>query len=120
MHLVRGLSALACLVAGAAVAVCAVALHDHLWGLLLGSVTTIACLVALPGGWWARLPFALGWAVVLWFATFERPEGDYLVSADVDGYVLLAFGMGVVVGGFVGLAPRRAAAEDSGPPGSSP
>ena len=116
----RGLAAAACLLGGAAVALCAVLLHDYLWGLLLGIVTTLACLVALPGGWWARLPFALGWVVVLWLATTERPEGDYLVSADTDGYALLVSGIGVLAGGFVGLVRRRAAPEDSDPLGPAP
>lgn len=101
-----GFAALA-LLAGAAVSLCTVLLHGYTWGLLLGTATTIAALVALPPGWWARLPFALGWVVVLWLGTTRRPEGDYLVASDARGYTLLVVGMLVLAGGFVGLVRRR-------------
>ena len=39
------------LVGGAVVGVCAVALHNYWWGLLLGVAATVALLVAIPGGW---------------------------------------------------------------------
>jgi hypothetical protein len=100
------LAAPALLVVGAAVGLCVVLLHDYWWGLLLGVATTAALLVALPPTWWGRLAFALGWVVVLWRATTERAEGDYLVSADVSGYGLLGFGLLVLVAGIAGLRRR--------------
>lgn len=105
----RGVLAVLALLAGAAVSVCTVALHGYTWGLVLGTVTTAAALVALPPGWWARLPFALGWVGVLWLATTRRPEGDYLVASDAHGYTLLVVGMLVLAGGCLGLVRRRPA-----------
>ncbi len=116
----RGLLAVLCLLGGAAVSTCTVLLHDYAWGLALGVVTTAALLVALPPGWWARLAFAVGWVVVLWQATTQRPEGDYLVSSDASGYALLVAGMVVLAAGFVGLTRRRRPAVDSGGVEGSP
>lgn len=99
---------------GSVVSVCTVLLHDYWWGMALGLSTTIATLVALPGGWWARLPFAIGWAGVLLTVTPERPEGDYLVSGDRSGYVLMVAGIVVFGAGFTGLVARRRTAQDSG------
>ena len=91
------------LVGGAVVGVCAVALHNYWWGLLLGVAATVALLVAIPGGWWRRLPFAIGWSAVMAALAVERPEGDYLVESSVSGYLLLGAGVGVLLGGVVGL-----------------
>ena len=107
------------LLLGAWVSLCVVLLHDYWWGLALGLSATVATLVALPGGWWARLPFALGWAALLVVTAPERPEGDYLVSGDRNGYLLLGAGIAVFGAGFTGLVRRRRTAEDSegfGPP----
>jgi hypothetical protein len=72
--------------------------------------------VVLPGGWWRRLPFALGWVVVVLLLSGERPEGDVLVQSDVSGYVLLGTGVGVLLGGVIGLrhhGPEAAANDGS-------
>jgi hypothetical protein len=110
---VRPLVALACLILGAGVGLATVLLHGYGWGLGLGIAATAATLVALPGGWWRRLPFALGWTAMLGVATVQRPEGDYVVASDAAGYLLLATGAVVLGAGFVGLLDRRAAAEDA-------
>lgn len=102
----RVLVALACLILGAAVGLGTVALHGYGWGLGLGIAATAASLVALPGGWWRRLPFALGWTAALGVASVPRPEGDYLIASDASGYLLLATGAVVLGAGFVGLLPR--------------
>lgn len=107
---VRALVALACLLLGAGVGLATVLLHGYGWGLGLGIAATAATLVALPGGWWRRLAFALGWTAVLGVATVQRPEGDYLVSSDASGYLLLATGVVVLAAGFVGLVPRSGSA----------
>lgn len=99
---------------GAALAVATVALHQHGWGLALGLAATAASLVALPPGWWSRLTCALAWVLVLGLVAPERPEGDYLVPSNAAGYLLVASGIGVLAGGFVGLGRRTAAPEDSG------
>lgn len=109
MPLVRVPVALGCLVLGAGVGLGAVVLHGYGWGLGLGIAATAATLVALPGGWWRRLAFALGWTAVLGAATVQRPEGDYVIASDASGYLLLATGAVVLASGFVGLLPRRTA-----------
>ncbi len=109
--------AVAALLGGAVVGGCAVALHGYWWGLALGIATTVALLVAIPGGWWRRLPFALGWFAAVLVLAVERPEGDYLVEQTVEGYLLLGAGVGVLLGGLVGLrrpAPADAAINGSG------
>ena len=107
----RALLVVPCLVLGIGVALCTVLLHGYAWGLALGLAATVATLVALPGGWWARLPFALGWTALLAFVTPARAEGDYLVASDVSGYVLLLAGIVVLAAGFVGIRPHRSAAD---------
>ena len=107
------LLALVLLVGGAAVGLATVALHPDWWGLLLGMAATSATLYALPPGWWLRTPFGLGVAVMIGFLTVPRPEGDYVVSADPNGYVLLGFAVAVLVVSVATLPrPRRAAAEE--------
>lgn len=100
---------------GVAVAACVVGLHGYGWGLALGLVTTVATLVALPGGWWSRFPFGLGWAATVVVLSVARAEGDYLVASDVSGYVLLLAVPCVAVAGAVGIRGRSGAA-----PGSTP
>lgn len=108
------LVALGCLVLGAVVGLGTVALHGYGWGVGLGIATTVATLVALPGGWWRRLPFALGWIAILGMATVQRPEGDFVIASDASGYLLLATGAVVLGAGFVGLWPRRTTPADAG------
>jgi len=109
----RPVVGLVALVVGGFLSVCTVALHGYAWGLLLGLATVTACLVALPGGWWARLPFAVGWSAVVALASGQRREGDYLVASDVHGYLLLAAAVVVFVCGLLGLVRHDAPAEDS-------
>lgn len=111
-HLRRVPLAVLCLLGGLAVSTCTVLLHGYPWGLVLGVATTAAVMVALPPGWWSRLAFAIGWVTVLWRATTQRPEGDYLVSSNPSGYALLVAGMVVLGGGFVGLVRRDVAGPD--------
>lgn len=107
-YVARAAVAVVALLGGAAVGVSTVALHDYWWGLLLGVVATVALLVAIPGGWWRRLPFALGWSAAATVLSVERPEGDYLVDQSVSGYLLLGAGVGVLLGGIVGLRHHAA------------
>jgi hypothetical protein len=99
----RAAVAVLALLGGAVIGCCAVFVHGYWWGLLLGIATTVALLVAVPGGWWRRLPFALGWSGVVVLLSGERPEGDLLVRQSVSGYVLLGTGVGVLLGGVIGL-----------------
>lgn len=110
----------------------------HVGTFLLGAVVALACLavhrrVAGPGqlvpwgvalavaaswgaGWWLRgcrrprlaTSYALGWLAVFSAALLGRPEGDYVVAADLRGYALMATGLGVLVVAVAGLVGRSA------------
>jgi hypothetical protein len=90
---VRVVSLLLLLVAGAVTGVAAVAVHQRWWGLALVVAAVTATMLALPRGWWARLPFALGFVAVLGVAMTPRPEGDYLIPGNAQGYALLGVGL---------------------------
>lgn len=77
-------------------------------GLALSLVATLASLLALPPGWWARLPFAGGWLGVVFYFSNPRPEGDYLVASDAFGYTLLGTGMAIVAFAIITLRAPRA------------
>lgn len=99
----RAAVAVLALLLGAAVGCAAVVLHRYWWGLVLGVLATAALLAAVPGGWWRRLPLALGWVVVVLLLAGERPEGDVLVGRTASGYLLLGAGVGVLLAAVVGL-----------------
>ena len=104
----RLLVALALVVVGAITGLATVALHDLTWGLVLALVATAVTVVALPGGWWSRLAFVLGWDAMVGWLTLPRPEGGYLISQDVQGYVVLGAGLVLLVVGVATLPhPRR-------------
>ena len=93
------------LVLGAVVGIACVGVHNTWWGLPLALVTTAASAYALPGGWTGRAPFALGWAVVVAALALPRPEGDFLIAGDLNGYVLLGFGLALLVASLVTVPP---------------
>jgi len=107
---VKLLVAVGLLLAGAFTAIATVALHQLVWGLVLALAATAAAVLALPPGWWTRLAFVTGWVVMVGWLTVPRPEGDYLVSADWQGYAVLGSGMVLLVVGLATLPrPRRPA-----------
>lgn len=99
-----------CLV-GAPTGVASVALHEKSapW-LVLALAAPTAAAWALPAGWW-RAGFALGWIGAVMLAVQGRPEGDFAILSTVNGYLLLAGALGLVVLSVVTLPVRRA---DSG------
>ncbi len=101
------LGVLASLVGGALLGLCAAALSAWVWGVVLGAAAAAATAVVLTPGWRSRLPFCLGWAVVVLRLSVQRAEGDYLVGGDLPGYLLLGFSLVLAVGGLIGAAPRR-------------
>lgn len=103
--------ALALLALGIAVGIASVALHALWWGLLLGMLTTVATLYALPPGWWSRLAFGLGWVGLVAWVTTPRSEGDYLISSEFNGYALLMLGAVVLVAAVLTLPRGRHADE---------
>lgn len=78
---------------GAVTGVAAVAVHQRWWSLALVVAAVTATVLALPRGWWTRLPFALGFVALLGLAMTPRAEGDYLVPGNARGYVLLGVGV---------------------------
>jgi hypothetical protein len=99
------LAAVGLLGVGAVTGVATVALHDLVWGFLLGVTATVATLVALPPGWWSRMAFAVGWVGLVGWLTVPRPEGDYLISQDWQGYGVLGLALVMLVAA-VGTLPR--------------
>lgn len=113
----RVLLALGLLAAGVVVGGTSVAVHATWLGLALATSATAACSWALPGGWAARLPFGVGWVGVLAYVLSPRPEGDYLVPADVRGYLLMAFGLVLLLFSIVTVRPLRRVRD--APPGAN-
>ena len=98
-------AALGLALAGAATGIATVALHQIGWGLALGLAASAVTMLALPGGWWSRLAFAVGWDVVVGWLTVPRPEGDYVISQDLPGYAVLGAALVLLVVG-VATLPR--------------
>ncbi|MFC7492911.1 MULTISPECIES: DUF6113 family protein [unclassified Nocardioides] len=98
--------AVALLLLGAGTGIATVAVHDLAWGLALAVAATVVTTYALPPGWWTRLAFVAGWVLLVGWLTLPRPEGDYLVSQDWQGYLVLGLGMVLIVVGLATL-PRR-------------
>ncbi|WP_300403488.1 hypothetical protein [Nocardioides sp.] len=106
--------ALVLLVGGALVGTAATLVHGLGVGMALTLVATLTAVLALPPGWWSRLPFSLGWLLVVFYFSNPRPEGDYLVAGDTEGYVLLGLGMVTVFFSIVTLRPPAPRAGDDG------
>jgi hypothetical protein len=95
------------IVLGLVVGLSSVALHHYWWGLLLAIAATVTTAYALPPGWWARIPFTVGWVAMIGYLAFPRAEGDYAIAGDIQGYTLLAFAAALLVGAMVTLPPLR-------------
>ena len=95
------LAAVGLLLAGAVTGLTAVAVHELVWGFVLAVVATAVTVFALPAGWWSRLAFVVGWVAMVGWLTVPRPEGDYLVSQDWQGYGVLVGYLVVVLAGAV-------------------
>ncbi|MET0525800.1 MAG: DUF6113 family protein [Nocardioides sp.] len=104
---VRVLAAVGALVLGLVVGLSSVALHHHWWGLALAVTATSTAAYALPAGWWARMPFAVGWVAMVGYLALPRDEGDYVIADDVPGYVLLGYAVALLVASMVTLQPIR-------------
>ncbi|WP_101523763.1 hypothetical protein [Nocardioides houyundeii] len=106
--LLHVLAAVLLAVVGAVSGAAAVLLHGNgWWALLLAYAAACCVLVALPPGWWARLPFAAGWVLALAYCMTPRPEGDFLIADGPKGYVLLLLGLVVGGWGVVSLSSGR-------------
>ena len=90
------------LVIGFAAGVAAIAVHHTFPGLLLGVGTALVVIWTLR--MWAPragTAFAIGWLVPLLFGVAGRPEGDFLVASDLQGWLLVVSGFVVLVAGLV-------------------
>lgn len=109
--------ALLALAGGVVVGTASTLVHGLTVGLVLALVATVAAVWALPPGWWSRLPFAAGWLLVVFYFSNPRPEGDYLVASNTEGYTLLGSGMAFLAFSIITLRPpaaRPRAVEDVG------
>jgi len=113
----RVLLGLVLLVVGAVTGLATVAVHGHTWGLVLAVVAVPAALLAVGPGWATRPPFALGFVAVVVRLAVPRPEGDFMVAADLPGYALLALTLAVVV---VAVATLPRPARPHGPAETGP
>jgi hypothetical protein len=91
---------------GVGVATAAVAIHRSPSGELLALTTTLVVMWAIRT-WLARAvpAFAVGWAATVLVAVAGRGEGDYGVSSDTAGWVLIGFALVVLVTGVVWARP---------------
>jgi hypothetical protein len=108
---VKLLAAAGLLLGGAVTGLTTIAVHQLVWGFVLALVASAVTVYALPPGWWSRLAFVVGWVVTVGWLTVPRPEGDYLVSQDWQGYGVLGFGMVLLVLGVATLPRPRGAAD---------
>ena len=109
----RFLAAVGLLLGGAVTAVATVALHELVWGFVLAAAATSVTVAALPTGWWSRLAFVVGWVAMVGWLTVPRPEGDYLISQDWQGYAVLGLGMVLLVVGLATLPRPRGRVVDA-------
>ena len=101
----RLVAALGLLVVGAVTGIATVAVHEMAGWLALATVATLLTAFALPPGWWSRLAFVLGWVPMVGWLAVPRPEGDYVISEDWQGYAVLGLGLLLLVVGIATL-PR--------------
>jgi hypothetical protein len=100
------------LLAGIALAVGTVAVHQWWWGLLLGAAATLLVEVATPAGWATRLPLALTFDLTVGLVAVPKGEGDYLVAATGPGYAVLGVALLVLCLAIATLPrPGRGSAE---------
>ncbi len=102
---------LGCLLLGALVSLAALAAHRSLFP--LGLLVALATSYAVPL-WLLRTgrprtagSFVVGWLAVLALVVAGRPEGDFVVAGDLEGYALLVGGLGLVVVAIVSFAGGR-------------
>lgn len=118
-RLLRVLAAVAALVFGALCGAATLLVHSSWWGLVLGGGAGLAVSLAVPRGW-VRFAYAVGWGVVVGWASAQQVERDRLVliQSDGAGYALLVVTMVLVMLSIVTAPPprRRAVATPLDPP----
>lgn len=102
---------------GGVVGVAAIALHRSTSSAVIAMTTTLVAMWALR--WWSEhavLAFGAGWIGVVLVALAGRGEGDYVISSDARGWLLIGFGFVVLVTAILWARPIRVR-HDSGPLG---
>lgn len=115
----RPAAAVGLLVVGAATGVATLAVHSRPWGLPLAVLATLAALLALPRGWWSRVPLVVGWLAPVGAAVLGRPEGDVVLAQDPSGWAVVLLGVALLVVA-VGSAPPPRRPRDRGEPAARP
>lgn len=85
------------LLAGIAAGVATVAVYQLGYGLPLAVVTVLVLLVVTPAGWGTRLPYAVGFALILGVLSTTRGEGDYVITSTWGGYAVLGLALVVLM-----------------------
>jgi hypothetical protein len=97
----------AALLLGAAVALASVVVHrsDFPWGLLVALAATFAVPWRLLQSRWPRTAstYVVGWLALFGFVVAGRPEGDYAIGGDLEGYTLMGAGLVLVLVAVVGF-----------------
>jgi hypothetical protein len=100
----RPLRHAAAVLLGAAVALACVAVHRSTLGrlplgLVLAVATTLMVARALRSSSAPRTAasYSLGWLLLLGLVLAGRPEGDYALASDLDGYALIVTGFVLLV-----------------------
>jgi len=103
---------------GVAAGVAAIAVHRSVPGLVLGVGTALVVTWTLRlWAAYAATLFAAGWLAPLIVAIGGRAEGDYVVSSDLMGWLIIASGLVVAAAGIAWGRPLSAP-RDSGLVGS--
>jgi hypothetical protein len=96
---------------GACVGLAALAVHRSAfpWGLALALATSLAVpwRLLLSRRPRSAAAYAAGWLVVFAVALAGRPEGDFVLATDLEGYTLIGGALVVLAVGVVGLLRRR-------------
>ncbi len=99
---------LGCVLLGAAVAAAALLVHRSAppLGLLLALTVSVAVPWRLLRSRRSRTAgsYVVGWLAVCGVAVIGRPEGDYLIADDLQGWSLVGAGLVLVVVGVVSFA----------------
>ena len=109
-RVLNGALPLALLVVGALVGLAGIAVHELWWGQLLTAVAVVALQVAATPGW-QRIALAVGWLAPLGYAMAERPEGDFAITEDFGGYLLVGLSVLAILFTTATLSFKRRPAE---------
>jgi hypothetical protein len=88
-------------------------LHTGWAWLVVGVLAAAATLRWLPANG-PRVAFAVGWCLPVARGVLTRPEGDYLVASNAQGWSLVALSLAVLLAALATLRLRPAGVADPG------